>query len=178
MKLLVPFLVLTLRLSSGKNFIYRTAFFWNSLRNCWLIILFVRFCLCLIDGLYKDAVNHFFLQGCVLFLIVLCKYLWWLNVCSSSMPRKAGPKVMCAADLCPAGTRPALFVAVLWPKQAITAHWTTSSARRAESWFPPLGTRLGCCCCPAWTWRTVPSAVHSLWTAGIRALASFATGYF
>lgn len=63
-------------------------------------------------------------------------------------------------------------------KQALTAHWTTSSAQRAESWSPPPGTRLGCRCCPAWTWTTVPSAVHGLWTAGIQAVASLAASSF
>lgn len=77
------------------------------MKLCWLIILFVQLCFIFNWWVLKRTQSISYLQCCVLFLIVLCKYLSWLYICSS-MLRKAGPKVMCAADLCPAGTKPGL----------------------------------------------------------------------
>lgn len=72
-----------------------------------------------------QSISYLFLCAvicCVLFLIVLCKYLWWWNICNSGTLRKAGPKVVCAADLCQAGTKPEfglylIVVVVLWPNR-------------------------------------------------------------
>ena len=48
----------------------------------------------------------------------------------------------------------------------------TSSALRAGSWFPPPGTQSGCWRSRDRTWRVVPHAALSHWTAGKRPLSS------
>lgn len=147
MKLLLPFLLLTLRLSSGKNFIYRTAFFWNLSWSCvdWSFYL-SNFVFFFNWWVFKRTQSISYLQCCVLFLIVLCKYLSWLYICSS-MLRKAGPKVMCAADLCPAGTKPGLglyliFVLVPWPNRLSqpTKRLPALGGQRAGSHLLELGS--------------------------------------
>lgn len=95
---------------------------------------------------FKRTQSISYLQCCVLFLIVLCKYLSWLYICSS-MLRKAGPKVMCAADLCPAGTKPGLglyliFVLVPWPNRLSqpTERLPALGGQRAGSHLLELGS--------------------------------------